>query len=218
MTPASAATIVTGVSAPIGMLLATFVNDVFTRQLDSIAADPSMSWRVVFITGLIPAGVASTAAVPSTTSMPSLPPSPSSSRASNRPSNPATPDAIISTATTDNTATSGRASWAARVPSVGAGAPLCEPVIGTLTTAETSPSSCSAPSAASNSARVWKRCSTSRAIARSITNSTASGISGAIDRGRFGSLVSTAVSVAAGSSASNGSCPVKHRYRIAPTE
>jgi len=45
-------------SAPIGMLLATFVNDVFTRQLDSIAADPSMSWRVVFITGLIPAGVA----------------------------------------------------------------------------------------------------------------------------------------------------------------
>jgi MFS family permease len=45
-------------SAPIGLLLATFVNDVFTRQLDAIASDPSMSWRVVFLTGLIPAGVA----------------------------------------------------------------------------------------------------------------------------------------------------------------
>lgn len=45
-------------SAPIGLLLATFVNDVFTRQLDSIAADPSLSWRVVFITGLVPAAVA----------------------------------------------------------------------------------------------------------------------------------------------------------------
>ena len=45
-------------SAPIGLLLATFVNDLFTRQLDSIASDPSLSWRVVFITGLVPAGVA----------------------------------------------------------------------------------------------------------------------------------------------------------------
>lgn len=45
-------------SAPIGLLLATFVNDVFTRQLDSLASDPSMSWRAVFLTGLVPAGVA----------------------------------------------------------------------------------------------------------------------------------------------------------------
>lgn len=45
-------------SAPVGLLLATYVNDLFTRQLDSLAADPSMSWRVVFVTGLIPAGVA----------------------------------------------------------------------------------------------------------------------------------------------------------------
>jgi len=45
-------------SAPIGMLLATFVNDLFTRQLDVIASDPSLSWRIVFLTGLIPAGVA----------------------------------------------------------------------------------------------------------------------------------------------------------------
>lgn len=45
-------------SAPVGMLLATFVNDLFTRQLDSIASDPSLSWRIVFLTGLIPAAVA----------------------------------------------------------------------------------------------------------------------------------------------------------------
>jgi len=45
-------------SAPIGLFLATYVNDLFTRQLDSIAADPSLSWRIVFLTGLIPAGVA----------------------------------------------------------------------------------------------------------------------------------------------------------------
>jgi MFS family permease len=45
-------------SAPIGLLLATYVNDLFTRQLDSIAADPALSWRVVFLTGLVPAVVA----------------------------------------------------------------------------------------------------------------------------------------------------------------
>lgn len=45
-------------SAPIGMFLATFVTDLFTRQMESIAADPSLSWRVVFLTGLVPAGVA----------------------------------------------------------------------------------------------------------------------------------------------------------------
>jgi MFS family permease len=45
-------------SAPIGMFLATFVTDLFTRQMEGIASDPSLSWRVVFLTGLIPAGVA----------------------------------------------------------------------------------------------------------------------------------------------------------------
>jgi MFS family permease len=41
-----------------GLFLATFVNDLFTRQLDAIATNPHLSWRVVFLTGLVPAGVA----------------------------------------------------------------------------------------------------------------------------------------------------------------
>jgi MFS family permease len=45
-------------SAPAGLFLATFVNDLFTRRLSSIAADPNLSWRAVFLTGLIPAVVA----------------------------------------------------------------------------------------------------------------------------------------------------------------
>jgi MFS family permease len=45
-------------SAPMGLFLATFVNDLFTRKLDRIAADPTLSWRVVFATGLLPALVA----------------------------------------------------------------------------------------------------------------------------------------------------------------
>jgi MFS family permease len=45
-------------SAPVGLFLATFVNDLFTRKLHAIAADPSLSWRAVFLTGLIPAAVA----------------------------------------------------------------------------------------------------------------------------------------------------------------
>lgn len=45
-------------SAPFGLFLATFVNDLFTRQLGSIADDPSLSWRAVFLTGLVPAAVA----------------------------------------------------------------------------------------------------------------------------------------------------------------
>jgi len=45
-------------SAPVGLFLATFVNDLFTRQLDGIASDPSLSWRAVFLTGLLPAAVA----------------------------------------------------------------------------------------------------------------------------------------------------------------
>jgi MFS family permease len=45
-------------SAPAGLFLATFVNDLFTRKLHAIAGDPSLSWRVVFLTGLVPAAVA----------------------------------------------------------------------------------------------------------------------------------------------------------------
>jgi MFS family permease len=45
-------------SAPAGLFLATFVNDLLTRQLDVLANDPSLSWRVVFVTGLVPALVA----------------------------------------------------------------------------------------------------------------------------------------------------------------
>ena len=45
-------------SAPMGLFLATFVNDLFTRKLQFVAADPGLSWRVVFLTGLIPAVIA----------------------------------------------------------------------------------------------------------------------------------------------------------------
>ncbi|MCO6430424.1 MAG: MFS transporter [Deltaproteobacteria bacterium] len=45
-------------AAPAGLFLATFVTDLFTRQLTFIASDPNLSWRAVFLTGLIPAAVA----------------------------------------------------------------------------------------------------------------------------------------------------------------
>jgi len=45
-------------SAPAGLFLATFVNDLFTRKLDVIAQNPELSWRAVFLTGLVPAVVA----------------------------------------------------------------------------------------------------------------------------------------------------------------
>src|SRR5690606_15214031 len=45
-------------SAPMGLFLATFVNDLFTRQLDVLAQNPELSWRAVFLTGLLPAGIA----------------------------------------------------------------------------------------------------------------------------------------------------------------
>jgi MFS family permease len=45
-------------SAPLGSLLATFVTDLFTRQLDVVAHDPDLSWRVVFLTGIVPAAIA----------------------------------------------------------------------------------------------------------------------------------------------------------------
>ena len=45
-------------SAPMGLFLATFVNDLLTRQIDVLAARPDLAWRFVFATGLIPALVA----------------------------------------------------------------------------------------------------------------------------------------------------------------
>jgi MFS family permease len=45
-------------SAPAGLFLATYVNDLFTSQLASIASNPSLSWRLVFLTGLVPAAAA----------------------------------------------------------------------------------------------------------------------------------------------------------------
>jgi len=45
-------------ASPMGLLLATFVTDLFTRQIDSIAGNPSLAWRLVFLTGLLPAAVA----------------------------------------------------------------------------------------------------------------------------------------------------------------
>src|SRR5262245_31268291 len=42
-------------SGPAGILLAGFVNDVFSRQISATASDPGLSWRVVFLTGLVPA-------------------------------------------------------------------------------------------------------------------------------------------------------------------
>ena len=45
-------------SAPAGLFLATYVNDLLTRQLDAIASNPHTSWRAVFLTGIVPAIVA----------------------------------------------------------------------------------------------------------------------------------------------------------------
>jgi MFS family permease len=45
-------------SAPAGLFLATFVNDLLTRKVGVLAANPDLSWRAVFLTGLVPAAVA----------------------------------------------------------------------------------------------------------------------------------------------------------------
>jgi MFS family permease len=42
-------------SASFGLALATWVNDLFTRTIRAVALDPGLSWRVVFLTGLVPA-------------------------------------------------------------------------------------------------------------------------------------------------------------------
>ncbi len=72
-------------------------------------------------------------------------------------------------------------------------------------------------SAASRSAIEAGRSAGSLLIARSITNSSASGIDASSWRGRVGSSVSTWPSTVVGSSPSNGFWPVSARYRIAPT-
>ncbi len=45
-------------SAPVFLFLATFVNSLFTSKLEVIASNPNLSWRAVFLTGLVPAVVA----------------------------------------------------------------------------------------------------------------------------------------------------------------
>jgi MFS family permease len=45
-------------SAPLGVLLAGLVNDLFTKRIAAVAADPDLAWRLVFLAGLVPAGAA----------------------------------------------------------------------------------------------------------------------------------------------------------------
>jgi MFS family permease len=45
-------------SAPFGILLAGLVNDLFTKQIDVVAASPDLAWRLVFLSGLLPAAIA----------------------------------------------------------------------------------------------------------------------------------------------------------------
>jgi MFS family permease len=45
-------------SAPLGIMLAGWVNDLFTRQIAVVAAQPDLAWRLVFLSGLVPAAVA----------------------------------------------------------------------------------------------------------------------------------------------------------------
>jgi MFS family permease len=45
-------------SAPLGIFLATVVNDVFTNHITALNAYPDLGWRLVFLTGLVPAAFA----------------------------------------------------------------------------------------------------------------------------------------------------------------
>ena len=45
-------------SAPLGIFLATLVNDVFTKRIPALVADPDLAWRLVFVAGLVPAAFA----------------------------------------------------------------------------------------------------------------------------------------------------------------
>jgi len=42
-------------SAPAGFFLATWVTDLFTRQITHFAKNPDLAWRAVFLTGVVPA-------------------------------------------------------------------------------------------------------------------------------------------------------------------
>jgi MFS family permease len=42
-------------SAPLGILLAGFVTDLLTKRIDWLAAQPDLGWRLVFLTGVLPA-------------------------------------------------------------------------------------------------------------------------------------------------------------------
>ncbi len=42
-------------SAPLGILLAGFVTDLLTKRIDVLAAQPDLAWRLVFLTGVVPA-------------------------------------------------------------------------------------------------------------------------------------------------------------------
>jgi MFS family permease len=45
-------------SAPVGVFLAALVNDLFTKRIPALAAAPDLAWRLVFLSGLLPALVA----------------------------------------------------------------------------------------------------------------------------------------------------------------
>ncbi|MFN8544848.1 MAG: MFS transporter [Candidatus Binatia bacterium] len=45
-------------SAPFGIMLAGLMNDLFTKRLHAVAANPDLAWRLVFVSGLFPALVA----------------------------------------------------------------------------------------------------------------------------------------------------------------
>jgi MFS family permease len=45
-------------SAPLGIFLASLVNDLFTKRIDALAAYPDLGWRLVFLSGLVPAAFA----------------------------------------------------------------------------------------------------------------------------------------------------------------
>jgi predicted MFS family arabinose efflux permease len=45
-------------SAPFGIMLAGVANDLFTKQIAATAAHPDLAWRLVFLSGLLPATIA----------------------------------------------------------------------------------------------------------------------------------------------------------------
>ena len=45
-------------SAPLGIFLATMVNDLFTKRIALLAGQPDLAWRLVFLSGLVPAAFA----------------------------------------------------------------------------------------------------------------------------------------------------------------